>query len=322
MPKAGSLAPEPPSGSGAGTTPVSENNLTGEFLGWLGGERRAAPKTLETYGRDVLAFLAFCAGHVGGEPGLQMLRELRAADIRAFLTAEAKAGIGNATRARKLSALKTFFRFLNKRHGVDNTALALISRPRPKRPLPKALSAEDAKRVVREIGEATDTAALQARDEALMMLLYGAGLRINEALSLNIGDLPASDGAMRVTGKGNKQRIVPLLPVVREAIATYLKLHPKSGPDAPLFLGARGDRLNAGVAQKCLRDFRRLNGLPEHATPHALRHSFATHLLAGGADLRSIQELLGHASLSTTQLYTDVDTQQLMDVWRKAHPRA
>ena len=155
-----------------------------------------------------------------------------------------------------------------------------------------------------------------------MCLLYGAGLRINEALSLNVGDLPADDGALRVTGKGNKQRIVPLLPVIRAALAAWLRLHPNSAPDAPLFLGVQGKRLNAGVVQKTLRDFRRSNGLPEHATPHALRHSFATHLLEGGADLRSIQELLGHASLSTTQRYTDVETVRLMEVWRNAHPRA
>jgi integrase/recombinase XerC len=300
----------------------SLSNLPEEFQSWLGGERRAAPKTLETYGRDILAFLGFCSGHVGGEPNLQMLRDLRAADIRAWIAAEAKAGVGNTTRARKLSALKTFYRFLHKRHGVDNTALSLISRPRPKRSLPKALSPTDATQIAHDIGEATDTAAIQARDEALMMLLYGAGLRINEALSLNVGELPAANDALRVTGKGNKQRIVPLLPAVRDAIAAYLKLHPNPGPAEPLFVGARGGRLNAGVVQKTLRDFRRLNGLPEHATPHALRHSFATHLLAGGADLRSIQELLGHASLSTTQRYTDVDTAQLMEVWRKAHPRA
>ncbi len=296
--------------------------LVQEFLGWLGGERRAAPKTLETYGRDILAFFEFCSGHIGGAVDLSTLRGLRAADIRAWIAAEAKAGAGNATRARKLSALKTLFRFLHKRHGVENTALALISRPRPKRPLPKALSPDAAKQIARDIGEATDIAAIQARDSALMMLLYGAGLRINEALSLNIGDLPAADDALRVTGKGNKQRIVPLLPAVRQAIATWLKLHPNPGRGEPLFLGARGGRLNAGVVQKTLRDYRRLNGLPEHATPHALRHSFATHLLAGGADLRSIQELLGHASLSTTQRYTDVDTAQLMEVWRNAHPRA
>jgi integrase/recombinase XerC len=155
-----------------------------------------------------------------------------------------------------------------------------------------------------------------------MCLLYGAGLRINEALSLNCADLPTEGNPLRVTGKGNKQRIVPLLPAVRAALAQYLRLHPNPGRGQPLFLGARGARLNAGVVQKTLRDFRRLNGLPEHATPHALRHSFATHLLAAGADLRSIQELLGHASLSTTQRYTDVDTDQLMQVWRNAHPRA
>jgi integrase/recombinase XerC len=297
-------------------------NLPEEFLLWLGGERRAAAKTLETYGRDILAFLAFCSGHIGGEPDLAMLRDLRAADIRAWIAAEAKAGHGNATRARKLSALKTFYRFLHKRHGVETTALALISRPRPKRPLPKALSPADARRIAQEMGKAQDSTTLQARDAALMMLLYGTGLRIDEALSIDIGQLPATDDALRVTGKGNKQRLVPLLPVVRAAIATYLKRHPNPGPDEPLFLGARGARLNAGVVQKSLREFRRLHGLPEHATPHALRHSFATHLLAGGADLRSIQELLGHASLSTTQRYTDVDTTQLMEVWRKAHPRA
>ncbi len=296
--------------------------LRQEFLIWLGGERRAAAKTVQTYGRDVAAFLGFMAGHTGGEADAAVLAALRAADVRAWLAHEANAGAGNETRARKLSAVATFFRFLKKRHGVETTALALVKRPRAKRPLPKALSAADAKLVVTEIGEMRDGAAVQARDEALMVLLYGAGLRINEALALNIGDLPAADAALRVTGKGNKQRIVPLLPAVRDALTIWLKLHPQPDKAAPLFLGARGKRLNAGVVQKALRAFRRLNGLPEHATPHSLRHSFATHLLAGGADLRSIQELLGHASLSTTQRYTDVDTGQLLDVWRRAHPRA
>jgi integrase/recombinase XerC len=296
--------------------------LLAEFLAWLAGERRAAAKTVATYQRDVTAFLGFCSRHVGGEPDLKMLAALRPADVRAWLAYEAKEGAGNETRARKLSAVKTFFRFLLKKHKVENTALALIARPRAKRPLPKALSEADAKLIAHDIGDVTDTAAIQARDTALMCLLYGAGLRINEALSLNIGDMPAGDNALRVTGKGNKQRIVPLLPAVRAAIAAWLRLHPRPGAGAPLFLGARGARLNAGVVQKTLRDFRRLNGLPEHATPHALRHSFATHLLSGGADLRSIQELLGHASLSTTQRYTDVDNVQLMEVWRKAHPRA
>jgi integrase/recombinase XerC len=298
------------------------DDLCVDFCNWLGAERRAGAKTVATYARDVRAFLAFIGEHTGEVPGLTTLRGLAAADFRAFLAKAAQAGDINATRARKLSALKTFFRYLKARHGADNTALMLISRPRPKRPLPKALSPEDAKTVAHDIGEASDNAAIQARDVALMTLLYGAGLRIAEALNINIGDLPAADNALRVTGKGEKQRIVPLLPAVRNAIADWLKLHPNPGRAEPLFVGARGGRLNAGVAQKALRDFRRLANLPEHATPHALRHSFATHLLAGGADLRSIQELLGHASLSTTQRYTDVDTAQLMEVWKRAHPRA
>ncbi len=292
------------------------------FLDWLAGERRAAAKTVETYGRDSAAFLGFLAHHVGGEATAETLRGLRLADFRAWLAFEARHGAGNATRSRKLSAVTTFFRYLHKRQGVENAAISLISRPRAKRALPRALSVPDARNVAENIGEGRDTPALQARDAALMCLLYGAGLRINEALSLNAGDLPRGDDALRVTGKGDKQRIVPLLPAVRAALAAWLALHPNPGAEAPLFVGARGGRLNAGVAQKNLRAFRRLNGLPEHATPHALRHSFATHLLAGGADLRSIQELLGHASLSTTQRYTDVDTGQLMEVWRRAHPRS
>ncbi len=291
-------------------------------MAWLGGERRAAAKTVETYGRDIAGFLGFLVNHAGGEPSAETLAGLRAADIRAWLAREAGAGCGNATRAKKLSALATFFRYLRKRHGIENAAIALISRPRAKKPLPRALTQADARVVAEDLGEAAGTPLLQARDGALMCLLYGAGLRINEALSLNIGDVPAEGNPLRVTGKGGKQRIVPLLPAVRAALAQYLRLHPRPGRGQPLFLGARGGRLNAGVVQKTLRDFRRLNGLPEHVTPHALRHSFATHLLAGGADLRSIQELLGHASLSTTQRYTDVDTDQLMQVWRNAHPRA
>ena len=266
--------------------------------------------------------MSFTTEHTGESLDPKGLGTLRAADFRAFLAKAAKTGDVNATRARKLSALRTFFRYLHQRHGVDVTQLSLVTRPRPRNPLPKALSPDDALSVTTGISEATDTAMEQARDAALMMLLYGSGLRIAEALALNVGDLPAVDGALRVTGKGHKQRIVPLLPAVRASIDTWLKLHPNPDRSEPLFTGLRGRRLNAGVAQRNLRNFRRLNGLPEHATPHALRHSFATHLLAGGADLRSIQELLGHASLSTTQRYTDVETSHLMEVWRRAHPRA
>ncbi len=303
-------------------TPPPQAGLLQGFALWLAGERRAASSTCETYQRDIAGFLGFMTGHIGAEITADILAGLRVADIRAWLARESQGGAGAATRAKKLSAVKTFYRYLQKRHGVQCPSLALVGRPRAKRPLPRALSAIDAKRVVSEIGDVAEAAAQQARDIALMALLYGAGLRINEALSLNIGDIPAQGGVLRVTGKGSKQRILPLLDAVRRTIEAALLHRPGAGADAPLFIGARGKRLNAGVAQKTLRDFRRLAGLPESATPHALRHSFATHLLAGGADLRSIQELLGHASLSTTQRYTDVDSAGLMAVWSKAHPRA
>jgi len=303
--------------------------MTGEaarqaFLDWLARERRAAVLTVEAYGGDLAGFLGFLTGHLGAEPDLEALRTLRLADLRAWLAQQANAGAGNATRARHLSAVRSFYRFLARRHGVDNPVLKLITAPRAKKPLPRALAPEQARAVTDDIAEMADTAALQARDTALFTLLYGCGLRIAEALALDVRDAPAQggDAVLRVVGKGSKERIVPVLPAVREAIGDWLRLHPDRQPGSPLFLGARGKRLDAAVAQKVLRDFRRLHGLPEHATPHALRHSFATHLLAGGADLRSIQDLLGHASLSTTQRYTAVDQARLVEVWRKAHPRA
>jgi integrase/recombinase XerC len=303
--------------------------MTGEeariaFLEWLRRERRAAPLTVEAYGADIAGFLGFLTQHLGGEPDLAALASLRAADLRAWLAGEAAAGAGNASRARHLSAVRSFFRFLARRHDVDNPALKLIATPRGKQPVPRALGTAQAREVTERIAEMSDAAAMQARDTALFTLLYGCGLRIAEALALDVRDAPARDGEamLRVVGKGGKERIVPVLPAVREAVAAWLALRPDRQPANPLFIGARGGRLDAAVAQRTLRHFRRLYGLPEHATPHALRHSFATHLLAGGADLRSIQDLLGHASLSTTQRYTTVDEARLVEVWRKAHPRA
>jgi len=294
----------------------------GAFLEWLERERRAAALTVEAYGADIAGFLGFLTQHLGGEPDLAALGALRQADVRAWLAADAADGIGNATRARRLSAVRTFFRFLARRLGVENAAVGLIGTPRAKQPVPRALAEAQARAVTDGIGEMTDTAAMQARDTALFVLLYGCGLRIAEALALDVRDVPGPDAMLRVVGKGSKERIVPMLPAVRAALAGWLALHPDRAPDSPLFVGARGGRLAAAVAQRTLRQFRRLSGLPEHATPHALRHSFATHLLAGGADLRSIQDLLGHASLSTTQRYTSVDEARLLEVWRKAHPRA
>lgn len=293
------------------------------FLEWLERERRAAPLTARAYGADLTAFLGFLTQHLGDEPDLAALASLRQADLRAWLAAEAIEGASSATRARHLAAVRSFFRFLARRHGVDSTPLKLIATPRARRPVPRALNSTQACDVTEGVAELSDTAAMQARDTALFTLLYGCGLRIGEALALDVRDAPAAQPAtLRVVGKGSKERIVPVLPAVLEALAGWLALHPDRRPCSPLFMGARGRRLNAGVAQRTLRAFRRLHGLPEHATPHSLRHSFATHLLAGGADLRSIQELLGHASLSTTQRYTAVDQARLVEVWRKAHPRA
>ncbi len=297
--------------------------LRAGWLDWLAQERRAAALTVSAYGRDVAGFLGFLTLHLGKTPEAADLAALSLADFRAWLARAAAQGAQAPTRARHLAAVRSFFRFLERRHGIANSRLALLGAPRVKRPLPKALAVEEARAASGEIGSLAETSALAARDVALFTLLYGSGLRIAEALALAVRDapLPGSDAPLRILGKGGRTRLVPVLPAVRASIAAWLALHPRPDKEAPLFLGARGKRLSAGVAQRTMRSFRRLAMLPEHATPHALRHSFATHLLAGGADLRAIQDLLGHASLSTTQRYTAVDTERLMAVWRQTHPR-
>jgi integrase/recombinase XerC len=293
------------------------------FLNWMEQERHAAANTVEAYTHATSGFLGFLTKHLGGEPDLAALAGLRAADIRAWLAALSNDGLAAASRAQHLSAVRGFFRYLNRRHGVDIAAVRLVATARARPALPRALTISQARDVTEHIDDVSDSPALQARDIAFFSLLYGCGLRIAEALSLNVRDAEAMRGSLTltVTGKGSKTRIVPVLPAVRQAIDAWLALHPDHRPDSPLFLGARGKRLDPAVAQKVLRTYRRLAGLPEHATPHALRHSFATHLLASGSDLRSIQDLLGHASLSTTQRYTSVDDTALLAVWRKTHPR-
>ncbi len=289
---------------------------------WLAGEKRASAHTLDGYGRDLAAFLAFLGEHLGGIPDLAALAALRPADFRAYLARSGADGLGSASLARGMSTLRGFFRFLDRRDLVHNPALGAVRAPRPPRSVPKALAADEALEAVATAGELHDEPWLAARDVALFTLLYGCGLRLGEALSLRRHEAPAGD-TLVVTGKGRKQRMVPVLPVVREAIAAYLRLCPHGGEaESPLFLGARGGPLNPGVVQRQMRRLRLLLGLPETATPHALRHSFATHLLAGGGDLRTIQELLGHASLSTTQRYTQVDAARLREVYDDAHPRA
>jgi integrase/recombinase XerC len=295
----------------------------GSFLSWLEQERHAAANTVEAYTHALAGFLGFLTTHLGGEPDLAALAGLRAADIRAWLAALANEKLVASSRAQHLSAVRGFFRYLGRRHGVDVTAVRLVATARARPALPRALTIDQARDVTDHVGDVADDPAIQARDIAFFSLLYGSGLRIAEALGLDVRDAVASrtSRTLTVTGKGSKTRIVPVLPAVREAIEAWLALHPAAKPETALFLGARGKRLDPAVAQKVLRTYRRLAGLPEHATPHALRHSFATHLLASGGDLRSIQDLLGHASLSTTQRYTAVDDTALLAVWRKTHPR-
>lgn len=293
-----------------------------EWRAWLAGEKRASPHTLDGYARDLAAFLAFLANHLGGQPDLAALAGLTPADIRSYLAFRGNDGLARSSLARAMSTLRGFFRFLDRRDLVHNPAITLVRMPRPPRPVPKALDADEALGTLATAGDLQEEPWLAARDVALFTLLYGCGLRLGEALALRRRDAPRGD-TLVVTGKGRKQRLVPVLPVVREAVEAYLRLDPHPPqPDRPLFVGVRGGPLNPGVVQRQMRRLRGPMGLPDTATPHALRHSFATHLLAGGGDLRTIQELLGHASLSTTQRYTRVDAGRLEAVYSDAHPRA
>lgn len=293
---------------------------------WLASERRAAERTRAAYGRDLAGFLAFLADHLGGAPDLDALARLGPRDFRAWLARRAGDGLSAGSRARAVSAVRGFFRFLDREGLVRNAAIGALRTPKRGRRVPRPLSVEDARATVEGLGGLATAPWIARRDVALFALLYGAGLRIGEALALDLGELPQSgaDAVLRITGKGGKTRMLPLLPLVRAAIDDYLAARPggASEPGSPLFVGARGGRLNAGVVQRQMRLWRAVAGLPETATPHSLRHSFATHLLAAGGDLRAIQELLGHASLSTTQTYTDVDAESLLAVYRAAHPRA
>jgi integrase/recombinase XerC len=294
----------------------------GEWRDWLAHERRASPHTLDAYQRDLAAFLEFVSAHLGGLPTLSDLAKLEAADFRSWLARRAAGGLARSSTARALSVVRSFFRFLDRSGRVSNPAIAGVRTPAGPRPVPRALTAADALDLVEAAAGTHPAPWICARDSALFLLLYGAGLRIGEALSLTQRQAPKG-GTLTVTGKGNKQRIVPILPLIADAVAAYRAACPfKPKPEAPLFLGARGGALNPGVVQRTMRGLRATLGLPATATPHALRHSFATHLLANGGDLRTIQELLGHASLSTTQRYTAVDAAGLIRVYDKAHPRA
>ena len=272
-------------------------------------------------------FINFITEHVGRPIGLPDLAGLSIRDFRSYLAfrRRGKTGISAASLARNLSALRAFFRYIERNWDFKNDAISLIQGPKPHKPLPRPLSIEASRQLIDASGSTLNSSPRQwvvARDQALVLLMYGAGLRISETLSLKGGDLPLGD-SIAITGKGNKARMVPLLPIIGDAVSAYVQLCPYAlKPDGPLFFGVRGGPLGPRNIQKTMQSLRTALGLPRTTTPHALRHSFATHLLAGGGDLRTIQELLGHASLKSTQVYTDVDATGLMKVHASAHPRA
>ena len=298
--------------------------LLSQWTAHLREERRFSDNSVAAYERDVAAFLGFLSVHLGGEPNAENLAELEPRDLRAYLAHRRQGPDAMADRSisRALAAIRSFYRYLERRHGVKNARLSLVRGPKLKRSLPRPVSEGAARHL---IAEATTSAAGEwqgARDAALLTLLYAAGLRISEALALTGGDLPLPE-VLRVQGKGGKERVVPLLAQARDAVARYVELCPYAmDEDAPLFRASRGGALSPRMAQALMERLRMALGLPSSATPHALRHAFATHLLANGADLRAIQDLLGHESLSTTQTYTSVEAQKILQSYRRAHPRA
>jgi integrase/recombinase XerC len=295
------------------------------WLAYLAKERRAAPRTVQAYSDCVGRYLAFLQTHKGGPLGVADLGEVQAAELRAYLAYRRGGDHPLAPRSlsQALSAIRSFHTWLDRRCGVANPQIALVRGPRIKPGLPRPVSEDQAFGLIQEAGDDPDREAWElARDAAVLTLLYGCGLRISEALSLTRADAPLSD-SLRITGKGSKTRIAPVLPAVREAVDAYLAAAPFTlDPTEPLFRAKRGGPLGPRPVQALMQRLRGRLGLPASATPHALRHAFATHLLGAGADLRAIQELLGHASLSTTQRYTAVDAAALMASYAKAHPRA
>jgi len=293
--------------------------------GWLDHQRAiggASENTLAAYLTDVSAYLTFMVGHFGAAQGRAALARVTLRDIRAWMASERAGGVGARTLARKHSAVKSFYRWLAQKDGFDPTPILSTRAPKFAAKLPRPMASDATQQMIDQTAAIAGSNWVGARDAAVLTLLYGCGLRISEALGLNGRDAPLPE-VLRITGKGGKERLVPVLPAARDAVATYVNLCPHmQEPDRPLFRGVRGGALNPRQIQKVVEQARLQLGLPASATPHAFRHSFATHLLNAGGDLRAIQELLGHASLSTTQAYTAVDTARLMEVYEKAHPRA
>ena len=300
---------------------MDAERLATEWLTMLATQRRLSAHTVRAYEGSIRRFLTFIAHSHGRPADLALLSGMEAADVRAFLGARRGESLSGVSAARELSALRAFARWCRDAKETPLRGIEAVASPRVKKGLPRPLAPVDAVALAETTGEMHDEAWIQARDTSLLLLLYGAGLRIGEALALDGGILPLAE-TLVVTGKGSRQRMIVLLPVVREAVEQYARLCPYAPTrGAPLFRGARGGALADGTLRQALRKARAILGLPPSATPHALRHSFASHLLAKGADLRTIQELLGHKRLSSTQIYTSVDTARLLDVYRGTHPR-
>lgn len=292
------------------------------FLDHIEDERRLSENTVEAYEQDLVRFHCFLSKRFGKPPTLRQFESLKARDVRSFLAARREDGLSDASIARLLSAIKSFYRWLGAAHDVENAEIGYLQGPKRAQRLPRPVSAPAALDLIAEAEGAAAEPWVGARDAAVLTLLYGAGLRISEALSLTGADAPAPE-RLRIKGKGNKVRIVPLLPIVRKAINDYASMTPYvPGKTQALFRGVKGRPLGARAVQALVQRLRGALGLPDTATPHALRHAFATHLLSNGGDLRSIQTLLGHASLSTTQVYTAVDSTHLRRTVNAAHPRA
>ncbi len=294
-----------------------------DWLEQLEKTRRVAKLTVEAYERDSRQFLSFLCEHLGHRPDISDLSELRVADIRSFLAYRRNKGVGSRSLGRGLAGIRSFFNFLTRAGLADVPAARVVRTPKQPKSLPKPLNIADALHIVDKKTQLDDEPWVASRNAAILTLCYGCGLRISEALSLTPADFSDKNTtSIYVTGKGGKTRLVPVIPAVHEAIDDYLSCCPFIlPPDQPLFRGVRGGKLQRAIVERAVQQLRSSLGLPDSVTPHALRHSFATHLLSRGGDLRTIQELLGHASLSTTQIYTGVDTDRLMEVYKKAHPR-
>ncbi|MCD2182386.1 tyrosine recombinase XerC [Rhizobium sp. GN54] len=305
---------------------IADPALLSERAAWLSAlaeERRLSDNTLEAYERDTRQFLAFLTGHLASPARLKDIGNLRPADLRGFLAARRRDGAGARTLGRGLAGLRSFLRHLERKGLVNAAGAAAIRSPKQPKSLPKPLTDVQALAVVDAGAQLSEEPWISVRNAAVLTLLYGCGLRISEALALTPEDFADAPTALRITGKGGKTRIVPLLQAARDGVGDYRRLCPfPLARDKPLFRGARGGPLQPAIIQREMQKLRGALGLPDSATPHALRHSFATHLLAGGGDLRTIQELLGHASLSTTQVYTSVDSARLLEIYDRAHPRA